>query len=86
MAESSRRGGGKGKSIVPPARNFSPLNNQDLDFLFDDDDENTLQDVDVQPHYQQSQGTQGNGALRLVPAGNSKEQCTSWFEIDCKMF
>ncbi|KZV23992.1 hypothetical protein F511_44735 [Dorcoceras hygrometricum] len=47
MAESSRRGGGKGKSIVPPARNFSPLNNQDLDFLFDDDDENTLQNVDV---------------------------------------
>ncbi|KZV30141.1 hypothetical protein F511_21936 [Dorcoceras hygrometricum] len=69
MAESSRRGGGKGKSIVPPTRNFSPLNNQDLDFLFDDDDENTLQDVEVQPTYQQSQGTQGSTSIpsALIP-------------------
>ncbi|KZV06588.1 ATP-dependent zinc metalloprotease FTSH 1, chloroplastic-like [Dorcoceras hygrometricum] len=67
MAESSRRGGGKGKSIVPPTRNFSPLNNQDLDFLFDDDDENTLQDVDVQPTYQQSQDTQGSTSIPSAP-------------------
>ncbi|KZV41576.1 hypothetical protein F511_12602 [Dorcoceras hygrometricum] len=40
MTESSRRGGGKGKSVVPPTRNVSPLNIQDLDFLFDDDCEN----------------------------------------------
>ncbi|KZV41348.1 DNA polymerase theta-like [Dorcoceras hygrometricum] len=37
MAESSRLDGGKGKSVVPPTRNVSPLNIQDLDFLFDDE-------------------------------------------------
>ncbi|KZV22601.1 prli-interacting factor l [Dorcoceras hygrometricum] len=67
MAESSRRGGGEGKSIVPPERNFSPLNNQDLDFLCNDNDENTLQDVDVRPHYQQSQGTQGSTSIPSAP-------------------
>ncbi|KZV48385.1 ATP-dependent zinc metalloprotease FTSH 1, chloroplastic-like [Dorcoceras hygrometricum] len=62
MEESSRRGGGKGKSVVPPTRDVSPLNIQDLDFLFDDD-ENTLQEVEVQATHQQSQGTQGSTSI-----------------------
>ncbi|KZV30413.1 hypothetical protein F511_30907 [Dorcoceras hygrometricum] len=66
MAESSRRRGGKGKSVVPPTRDVSPLNIQDLDFLFDDD-ENTLQEVEVQPTRQQSQGTQGSTSISSTP-------------------
>ncbi|KZV47884.1 hypothetical protein F511_29057 [Dorcoceras hygrometricum] len=62
MAESSRRGGRKGKSVVPPTTDVSPLNIQDLDFLFDDI-ENTEQEVEVQPTRQQSQGTQGSTSI-----------------------
>ncbi|KZT76001.1 Class II aaRS and biotin synthetases superfamily protein [Dorcoceras hygrometricum] len=66
MTESSRRGGRKGKSVVPPTRYVSPLNIEDLDFLFDDD-ENTQQEVEVQPTRQQSQDTQGSTSIPSAP-------------------
>ncbi|KZV18757.1 ATP-dependent zinc metalloprotease FTSH 1, chloroplastic-like [Dorcoceras hygrometricum] len=66
MTESSCRGGGKGKSVIPPTRDVSQLNIQDLDFLFDDD-ENTLQEVEVQATRQQSQGTQGSTSIPSAP-------------------
>ncbi|KZV54267.1 hypothetical protein F511_27019 [Dorcoceras hygrometricum] len=74
MTESSRRGGGKGKSVVPPTRNVSPLNIQDLDFLFDDDDENTLQDVEIQPTFKQSQVTQGSTSIPSAPTAPGSDQ------------
>ncbi|KZV44762.1 ATP-dependent zinc metalloprotease FTSH 1, chloroplastic-like [Dorcoceras hygrometricum] len=66
MAESSRRGVRKGKSVFPHTTDVSLLNIQDLDFLFDDD-ENTLQEVEVQPTRQQSQGTQGSTSIQSAP-------------------
>ncbi|KZV48083.1 hypothetical protein F511_12633 [Dorcoceras hygrometricum] len=65
MVESSRRGSRKGKSIVPPMNDVSPLNIDDLEFLFSDD-ENTQQEVEAQPAHQQSQGTQDNTLIPWV--------------------
>ncbi|KZV20324.1 hypothetical protein F511_17895 [Dorcoceras hygrometricum] len=66
MTESSRRGGRKEKSVVPPTTDVSPLNIENLDFLFSVD-ENTQQEAEAQPTHQQSQGTQGSTSIPSVP-------------------